>query len=99
MPEPRAKAAAARALHPAPTDSVDTEAVLHTQAVLPGRLPRPALVSPAALKRRSPFTREGRAALLHAVAHIELNAIELVYNEDQSCRPLAPRFSVRRPNR
>jgi uncharacterized ferritin-like protein (DUF455 family) len=27
--------------------------------------------------RRSPFTPEGRAALLHAVAHIEFNAINL----------------------
>ena len=27
--------------------------------------------------RRSPFTAEGRAALLHAVAHIEFNAINL----------------------
>ena len=77
MPEPRAKAAAARALHPAATDTVDTQIELHAQANLPGRLSRPALVSPAALKRRSPFTREGRAALLHAVAHIELNAIDL----------------------
>ena len=34
-------------------------------------------MAPAQLARRSPFTREGRAALLHAVAHIEFNAINL----------------------
>lgn len=44
---------------------------------LPGRPARPVLVSPAATPRRSPFTTEGRAALLHAVAHIEFNAINL----------------------
>jgi uncharacterized ferritin-like protein (DUF455 family) len=44
---------------------------------LPGRPALPRLVDPAALPRRSPFTRSGRAALLHAVAHIEFNAINL----------------------
>ena len=44
---------------------------------LPGRPARPRLVDPAALPRRSPFTPAGRAALLHAVAHIEFNAINL----------------------
>jgi len=44
---------------------------------LPGRPALPRLVDPAALPRRSPFTLEGRAALLHAVAHIEFNAINL----------------------
>ena len=44
---------------------------------VPGRPARPLLVSPAGLKPRSPHTREGRAALLHAVAHIERNAIDL----------------------
>jgi uncharacterized ferritin-like protein (DUF455 family) len=34
------------------------------------------LVEPGQVPRRTPFTREGRAALLHAVAHIEFNAIK-----------------------
>jgi uncharacterized ferritin-like protein (DUF455 family) len=38
---------------------------------------RPRLVDRPPLPRRSPFTPEGRAALLHAVAHIEFNAINL----------------------
>jgi len=38
---------------------------------------RPRLVAPAALAQRSAFTVDGRAALLHAVAHIEFNAINL----------------------
>lgn len=77
LADPAAKAEAARALHPAPNRPVDALLVLEPQGPLPGRLPHPVLVDPAAVKRRSPFTPEGRAALLHAVAHIELNAINL----------------------
>ena len=44
---------------------------------LPGRPERPRLVPHIRLKTRSANTREGRAALLHALAHIELNAIDL----------------------
>ena len=77
LTEPAAKAAAARALHPAGQDALDTQAQLHATGTLPGRSGRPVLVAPAALKRRSPFTPAGRAVLLHAVAHIELNAIDL----------------------
>jgi uncharacterized ferritin-like protein (DUF455 family) len=44
---------------------------------LPGRPALPRLVEPAAVARRSPFTAPGRAALLHAVAHIEFNAVNL----------------------
>ena len=50
---------------------------LRADSPLPGRTARPELVDPRSLKPRSPFTNEGRAALLHAVAHIELNAINL----------------------
>ena len=75
--EPAAKAAAALALHPAPEHSIDTQLVLQPDGPLPGRMGKPVLVAPASLARRTPFTTEGRAALLHAVAHIELNAINL----------------------
>ena len=44
---------------------------------VPGRPVRPELVHPARVPRRSPATREGLAALLHAIAHIEFNAINL----------------------
>jgi uncharacterized ferritin-like protein (DUF455 family) len=44
---------------------------------LPGRPPQPVLVAPHEVAQRSPFTREGLAALLHAIAHIEFNAIDL----------------------
>jgi uncharacterized ferritin-like protein (DUF455 family) len=44
---------------------------------LPGRPVRPALVPPSQLRQRAVGTREGHAALLHALAHIEHNAINL----------------------
>ena len=42
-----------------------------------GRPGRPELVSPAQLPRRGLGSLEGRQALIHAVAHIEFNAINL----------------------
>ncbi len=44
---------------------------------IPGRPERPLLVAHTALKHRSMATAEGRASLIHALAHIELNAIDL----------------------
>ena len=44
---------------------------------LPGRPARPLLVLPAQLKTRAVGTLEGRAGLIHALAHIEANAINL----------------------
>ena len=43
----------------------------------PSRPERPELVSPKELRRRRLGSAEGRAALLHAIAHIELNAVNL----------------------
>lgn len=56
---------------------LDRAAVLHSDAAIPGRPTRPALVSPRALERRPMNTVAGRAALIHALAHIEFNAINL----------------------
>ncbi|HTT12049.1 MAG TPA: ferritin-like domain-containing protein [Burkholderiaceae bacterium] len=44
---------------------------------VPGRPERPVLVRPAEVPQRSVASEEGRAALLHALAHIEFNAINL----------------------
>jgi len=46
----------------------------------PGRPARPALVPPSNLKKRSLRSEKGRFALLHAIAHIELNAIDLAWD-------------------
>jgi uncharacterized ferritin-like protein (DUF455 family) len=83
LSDPAAKVAAVQALHEAASRgdaTLDTQADLHEVAracTLPGRPPRPRLVPPGQVPRRTPFTEEGRAALLHAVAHIEFNAIDL----------------------
>lgn len=78
LADPQAKAAQTRACHDAlPGLRIDTQARLAEPPGLPGRPAKPALVPPGAVARRSPFTADGRAALLHAVAHIEFNAINL----------------------
>jgi uncharacterized ferritin-like protein (DUF455 family) len=43
----------------------------------PSRPKRPELLSPRDVPKRRPGTEAGRIALLHAVAHIELNAVDL----------------------
>jgi uncharacterized ferritin-like protein (DUF455 family) len=43
----------------------------------PARPARPELVAPGDVPRRRPGSPEGRRALLHAIAHIELNAVDL----------------------
>jgi len=47
---------------------------------LPGRPARPLLVEPRKLPRRGLGTVLGRAALVHAVAHIEFNAVNLAWD-------------------
>ena len=44
---------------------------------IPGRPERPILVPPADVPLRSIATKDGHASLIHALAHIELNAIDL----------------------
>ncbi len=46
-------------------------------AALPGRPDRPELRPHTEVARRSPATPAGRAVLMHAIAHIEFNAINL----------------------
>src|SRR5262245_53158523 len=62
---------------PQPPLPIDTAAQWPVPADLPGLPAKLVLVAPTDLTRRSPFTPEGRRALLHAVAHIEFNAINL----------------------
>jgi uncharacterized ferritin-like protein (DUF455 family) len=57
--------------------SLDHVVRLSSKTVVPGRPSRPALVSPRELERRPMNTLAGRAALIHALAHIEFNAINL----------------------
>lgn len=57
--------------------ALDSHAVLALPQSIPGRPDKPELVSPLSVKRRAMNTPEGRAALLHALVHIEFNAINL----------------------
>ena len=74
--DPQQKAAEALELHAqAAALSIADQAPTLT-GDLPGRPARPELIHPAKVPRRSPFKPEGLAALLHAIAHIEFNAIK-----------------------
>jgi uncharacterized ferritin-like protein (DUF455 family) len=73
--DPAHKAIRARALRP--DGPYGEDEVLAEPPGLPGRPELPLLVPHTELKQRSMKTAEGRAALLHALAHIELNAIDL----------------------
>ncbi len=84
--DPTAKASEARALYdaalglPPLSASACAEQITLTreqEAEMPGRPARPALVETKSVPARSPFVPEGRAALLHAICHIEFNAINL----------------------
>ncbi|MBN3753358.1 ferritin-like domain-containing protein [Paraburkholderia sp. Tr-20389] len=77
---PAAKAAATQALYARVLEGaavVSPQLVLDEPPGLPGRPERPELVEPRKLGRRSMQSPEGRAVLLHALAHIEFNAINL----------------------
>ena len=76
--DPAHKAAQVHALwRDLPVAPLDAAAALTPMAALPGRPARPVLRPPKEVPTRSPFTPEGLAALLHAITHIEFNAINL----------------------
>jgi len=57
--------------------TLDVKASAVDQPGIPGRPEKPQLVAPREVGHRSMATIEGRAALIHALAHIEFNAINL----------------------
>jgi uncharacterized ferritin-like protein (DUF455 family) len=73
--DPWHKAALAQALDS--FDGVGADAVIAEPAGIPGRPARPEMVAHTAVKQRSLQAPEGRAVLMHALAHIEFNAINL----------------------
>lgn len=58
----------------------------------PGRPARPELVEPGQVPRRRLGSPEGRAALVHAIAHIEFNAINLALDAAYRFRGMPPEF-------
>ena len=77
--DPTDKVATARALysawHEGELERTPAEAVRRVE--VPGRPDRPELVHPREVPQRRLASDEGRAALVHAIAHIEFNAINL----------------------
>lgn len=59
---------------------------------MPGRPEKPRLVHPREVPRRGWGTVEGRAAFIHAVIHIEFNAIDLAWDAVYRFRGLPARF-------
>ncbi|CAN5252540.1 ferritin-like domain-containing protein [soil metagenome] len=77
-PDLEQKVLLAQSLHAqAATLLIATDAHFLPTGTLPGCPARPELRSHLDVAKRSPFTVEGLAALLHAVTHIEFNAINL----------------------
>lgn len=56
---------------------LSTDAVLLAPLAIPGHPTKPELIAPRDVPRRAMNTPEGRAAMVHAMAHIEFNAINL----------------------
>jgi uncharacterized ferritin-like protein (DUF455 family) len=78
--DPRSKCEGVAALAQACADgalAVDPGATFDPAGAIPGRPDKPELVPPRLVGRRSMATPEGRAMLVHALAHIEFNAINL----------------------
>jgi uncharacterized ferritin-like protein (DUF455 family) len=59
---------------------------------VPGRPDKPEMVSALAVDKRKLSTPEGRAALIHSLAHIEFNAINLALDAVYRFRHLPPEF-------
>ena len=80
LADPALKATQTRALWQAEQAAplaLDSAEILAEPPDLPGRPALPRRVPADQVPRRSPFTLAGRAALLHAICHIEFNAINL----------------------
>ena len=91
--DPGAKVVAARAF--ANVDSslvIDPDEVIDEPRGVPGRPARPRLLEALQVPSRSAFTTEGRAALLHAIAHIEFNAINLALDVTWRFAGMPPEF-------
>lgn len=75
LAEPEARCRAVESL--AAVSEVDVECELRADGPVPGRPNRPRLVMADRVPQRDARSAEGRAALLHSIAHIEFNAIGL----------------------
>ena len=77
LTDPQEKAAAVHALWQSSSAMPCDSERAFVSPIAPGRPAHPLLVEPGLVPRRSPFTAAGHAALMHSIAHIEFNAINL----------------------
>ena len=75
--DPAEKCRVTRELHAADSSGMAESSGEGVAVPVPGRPERPALVHPSKVARRGLGSETGRAALIHAIAHIEFNAINL----------------------
>jgi uncharacterized ferritin-like protein (DUF455 family) len=92
--DPDMKVAMTRATAQAWRDgNLSLSSVGEVEAILePGRPADPKLVRPRDLPRRKPNTAEGRAVLVHALTHIEFNAINLGWDAVYRFRDMPKEF-------
>ncbi|MBD9478269.1 ferritin-like domain-containing protein [Pseudoxanthomonas sp. PXM02] len=72
--------------------AIPTDATAPEPIRMPGRPQKPTLVHPRELPRRGLGSVAGRAAFIHAIAHIELNAIDLAWDAVYRFRGLPAAF-------
>lgn len=77
QPCPVRKSELVRQLHHRRHPYVEVKTCYPDSAAVPGRPDSPLIVPPQQVKHRGLGTVEGRAALIHALAHIEFNAVNL----------------------
>jgi uncharacterized ferritin-like protein (DUF455 family) len=93
--EPAAKVALSRATSEKFRNGAltwDREVSTAVDIASPGRPARPQLVAPRQLPQRGLGTPDGRAAFVHAIAHIEFNAIDLAWDAIYRFRGLPAEF-------
>jgi len=71
---------------------IPADAPSPTPIRMPGRPARPKLVPARDLPQRGIGSAEGRAAFVHAIAHIEFNAIDLAWDAVYRFRGMPPEF-------
>jgi len=94
LSDPESKCAAVSALAEAlERGALDWDPGLPVEPIgPPGRPDRPELVDGSRVPRRRPGSAQGRAALVHAIAHIEFNAINLALDAAYRFREMPSDF-------
>ena len=59
---------------------IDEDEIFDKRTLIPGRPEKPVLVIPSTVPKRGVQSIESRIALMHAIAHIEFNAINLAWD-------------------